>query len=1126
MQVQCGSGQLNNALKIAAGLIFGAASVLIVLLWTWLHLMTRLHLNDAKNIPNDTSADSNSDKDVEVTKVAGGAASECGPYKGALESSSSVDVLKVKTQGLEITSPLPPPPPLLLEGSNTVLEVMHSFVGNLLLWMDIDALLRSEAVFDCYFSIIPPTYPSTLSVGTCSGVEAHSSDFGAALGADQEALAEVTEEKTDWRYRPARPSLLGSLFPVVQIKSETQESGDKVGHQADSVSCMDIIEDGRNTIFSSHDSVKARESSQQDENSHASDTNSRKPSSMYKPSSIHRSSSIHRPSSIYGWDHRRHSRQNSFFAEYTRRYSVTSGEGVVSIVSDDETSASHLNLANCSVVVNSSDSDTYPPRPKSQGSKQDSEHGSTVEAPDVVVSVGESYRARLHSGVSFALRPSYVRRSGSVTSSDYADRTSTLRDKRGSDVHGLHPRATGMTASISESFDMRSYDVTGGRMTGWSDHHDVSMHESKNSVNVGVLSLRPVASISSGIIMTENDVRLSVGSDMSETSVMSDSDTSLRRYYPDSTIPLSPLVPKPLPSFGHFSNKQRSRSPLPNGSLPNSDLIKDPTLRRDDGVANVEKSFSGQFSEVRMFLRVMFGMGSISVLLCVIIVCVATPLYLCLKLTAPKTQHGWSIYTTHKHQYSWLLSAAFLRGQTPALLFTIFVIIVMGALTGCVLTLHNSMRAAYLREKIHLRQLANRIQADVTSDIGKAESTARSPQAAKKTQILDRLSSSEVIGRTEDSDSSDDEEKHNDTVMKDLFLEDSKIGSAIGSGCGSGIGSGVRNDGIPVQDHSKKSTFLSFFDSFFDSPSRATTSDGVDGGDDIEMRVTVTPSPLPSGGVSSVPDGYQSQDKVVLVVTDRDMEKSGVTQQRRTKLRNKTSLYGYYLIALVILINAVLVITMNSLYVALVEGASSDIQIVGQLTIAAFRIGWGKAVVPKLLSLIDSRASYSSSQKTWVLLLMTIFNSVLAPCLATIVTDRQCLYDSFFGTSEVQSSYSIAYCERVSPITLDCQRVNVLDVDSVYFPPVIYNYQCSSAILHNFVPVMLYTYSYVIFAAPISYMLLTQVSPYWMQSFYNTKFPWIVWPLEYGEHCTSLFKPELILAALHSNIAVLLTFGL
>jgi hypothetical protein len=210
----------------------------------------------------------------------------------------------------------------------------------------------------------------------------------------------------------------------------------------------------------------------------------------------------------------------------------------------------------------------------------------------------------------------------------------------------------------------------------------------------------------------------------------------------------------------------------------------------------------------------------------------------------------------------------------------------------------------------------------------------------------------------------------------------------------------------------------------------------------------------------------------------------------------------------------------------LMEDASSSVQVVGQLSIAAYRITWGKMVVPKLLSLIDSKASYSSSQKTWVLLLMTIFNSVLAPCLATIVTDRQCLYDSFFGTTDVQSSYAITYCERVSPTSLNCQRQSVLEVDSVYSPPVIYNYQCSSAILQNFVPVMLYTYSYVIFASPLGYMLLTQVSPFWMSDFFHTKLPWIVWPLEYGAHCSTLFKPELILAALNSSIAVLLTFGL
>lgn len=239
-----------------------------------------------------------------------------------------------------------------------------------------------------------------------------------------------------------------------------------------------------------------------------------------------------------------------------------------------------------------------------------------------------------------------------------------------------------------------------------------------------------------------------------------------------------------------------------------------------------------------------------------------------------------------------------------------------------------------------------------------------------------------------------------------------------------------------------------------------------------------------------------------------------------------TTIYGYSLLVLIILVNAVLVICMNSLYVALMEGASSGIQLLGQVSAAAYRIAWGKIVVPNLLSMVDSKASYSSSQKTWVLLLMTIFNSVLAPCLATIVTDKRCLYDAFFGTAEVHSSYSIAYCDRVSPTSLNCQRVELLEVESVYSPSVVYNYQCSAAMLHNFVPVMIYSYSFVIFTSPFTYMLLTQVSPFWMAESLRSKLPWILWPLEFSDHSSSLFKPELILASLHSNIAVLLTFGL
>eukprot|EP00602_Paraphysomonas_sp_CaronLab_P002023 CAMPEP_0185022924 /NCGR_PEP_ID=MMETSP1103-20130426/5638_1 /TAXON_ID=36769 /ORGANISM="Paraphysomonas bandaiensis, Strain Caron Lab Isolate" /LENGTH=1156 /DNA_ID=CAMNT_0027555249 /DNA_START=506 /DNA_END=3973 /DNA_ORIENTATION=+ len=185
------------------------------------------------------------------------------------------------------------------------------------------------------------------------------------------------------------------------------------------------------------------------------------------------------------------------------------------------------------------------------------------------------------------------------------------------------------------------------------------------------------------------------------------------------------------------------------------------------------------------------------------------------------------------------------------------------------------------------------------------------------------------------------------------------------------------------------------------------------------------------------------------------------------------SMYG------TILLNAAVVIAVNSLYVIIfLDNSSSTQQLFAQVCMAFFRISYSKLVVPRLIHTMSYLGgSYTSTQKTRVLLVITVFNSVVAPCLATLVSDKECMYDAFFGTSEISSSYDVTYCQRISFVSLRCEIYTTVSYSSLYAPPVIYNYMCGAAVLKNFVPVLLYTYGYVTIVGPIMYILLSQVDP-------------------------------------------------
>ena len=167
-------------------------------------------------------------------------------------------------------------------------------------------------------------------------------------------------------------------------------------------------------------------------------------------------------------------------------------------------------------------------------------------------------------------------------------------------------------------------------------------------------------------------------------------------------------------------------------------------------------------------------------------------------------------------------------------------------------------------------------------------------------------------------------------------------------------------------------------------------------------------------------------------------------------------------------------LTFNGLYLlAVLENTPYLIPI--QASLALFKFGWNQLTAMVALS----RFSSSSEQRAVDVLLssLQVFNFVLAPCIATAVSDSNCFYELFSrqpsqaGSANGQCfNYEYAYINgTVVPVCL--QFTESAGLAQPFNPPFVYHYQCGSALIVNYVPVLLYAFVFGSVASPAVLLL-------------------------------------------------------
>jgi hypothetical protein len=247
------------------------------------------------------------------------------------------------------------------------------------------------------------------------------------------------------------------------------------------------------------------------------------------------------------------------------------------------------------------------------------------------------------------------------------------------------------------------------------------------------------------------------------------------------------------------------------------------------------------------------------------------------------------------------------------------------------------------------------------------------------------------------------------------------------------------------------------------------------------------------------------------------------------EVKNRFKYYCLYL--LVMFINFLVGITVNAGYLVLENSHSitSQAKVMVQVFMALFKLIWNIVVIRRMVSWLQP----FEKSVTRLHVGMLIFNSIIAPGMATALTDSSCFQEVFVDTETITSSYSLTTCiesyEVVSGVVSStiCTHYDTVTYETEFTPNFIYYYTCGTKLLTLYTPVFIYTYTILFITSGIVYSLFMVLPTSYFPQWLLTRIDGIIRPNDRGNVIFErLIRAHSIEALLTQHIIVLLTFGI
>jgi hypothetical protein len=268
--------------------------------------------------------------------------------------------------------------------------------------------------------------------------------------------------------------------------------------------------------------------------------------------------------------------------------------------------------------------------------------------------------------------------------------------------------------------------------------------------------------------------------------------------------------------------------------------------------------------------------------------------------------------------------------------------------------------------------------------------------------------------------------------------------------------------------------------------------------------------------------------KIPVVVQPETSPKDGKsTEESRSENEERTSWWNfipmvYHLLYIIIfLVNVSVSILVNVGYlISLSEDSGDHFEYLIQISMAIYKIIWDSLILEYALLLL-SRFGEASRLR----LLLLVFNTILGPCIAVIITGGSCFQELFVQPSEVVVYNDVMTGYSVGSIYYSESNETATYQSSSQQLPFMYYFSCGSQTLTSFIPVFLYQYSFLPIQNFIKLFVVAKWEIKYIPEFMKKMILGILRPHDY-ELFPKFIDEDSIYSSLLAHFFTLVTFGI
>jgi Leucine-rich repeat (LRR) protein len=214
---------------------------------------------------------------------------------------------------------------------------------------------------------------------------------------------------------------------------------------------------------------------------------------------------------------------------------------------------------------------------------------------------------------------------------------------------------------------------------------------------------------------------------------------------------------------------------------------------------------------------------------------------------------------------------------------------------------------------------------------------------------------------------------------------------------------------------------------------------------------------------------------------------------------------------------------------------ADDVQVyILQAVLSAFKIAWGSFCGYAVNYLtMQSRFESRNLKKglLFVMVLVTIFNNIVVPCLTVLAASPTCFYHILEPSRSTSSQAVVLDCLGYTDQQCKQHPYIIGGTTATFDPPFIYSYQCAASFVTYYAPAFMFMCIFTGFVIPAFRYAVSAGAPYlkeghfWHRVFYP-RMAKVLYPVSSESPVAQrYFGSRKLIVALLNNLGVLLTFG-